>query len=58
VEVGLMDFVNAEVKSGLERGEVVTLGEASSSNTAIQSNIDTQNQNFGGPFEGGFGPMP
>jgi RND family efflux transporter MFP subunit len=27
VEVGLMDFVNAEILSGLEQGEVVSLGE-------------------------------
>lgn len=54
VEIGLMDFVNAEVKSGLERGEVVTLAEQSSSSTTIQSNINTQQQ-FGPPDMGGFG---
>ncbi len=54
VEVGLMDFVNAEIKSGLERGEVVTLAEQTSSSTTIQSNINTQNQ-FGPPDMGGFG---
>jgi len=52
VEIGLMDFVNAEVKSGLERGEVVTLAEQASSSAAIRSNIDTQQQ-FG-PAGGGF----
>lgn len=52
VEVGLMDFVNAEVKSGLEVGEVVTLAEQASSSTAIQSNINTQQQY--GPPAGGF----
>lgn len=59
VEIGLMDYVNAEVKSGLERGDVVTLSEQTSSSTTIQSNINTQNQ-FGMPFEGGGfgGPMP
>lgn len=56
VEIGLMDFVNAEVKSGLEIGEVVTLAEQTSSSTAIRSNINTQTQ-FGPPDMGGFGPM-
>lgn len=56
VEIGLMDFVNAEVKSGLEIGEVVTLAEQTSSSTAIQSDINTQTQ-FGPPDMGGFGPM-
>jgi RND family efflux transporter MFP subunit len=53
VEIGLMDFVNAEVKSGLESGEVVTLAEQTSSSTAIQSNINTQQQ-YEGPPGGGF----
>ena len=53
VEIGLMDFVNAEVKSGLESGEVVTLAEQASSSSTIQSNIDTQQQ-FEGPPGGGF----
>jgi RND family efflux transporter MFP subunit len=57
VEIGLMDFVNAEVISGLERGEVVTLSDESSSSTTIQSDINTQ-QDFGPPDMGGFGPMP
>jgi hypothetical protein len=30
VEVGLRDFVNAEILSGLEMGEVVSLGETQS----------------------------
>jgi len=53
VEIGLMDYVNAEVKSGLEGGEVVTLADNASSSTAIQSNINTQQQ-FEGPPGGGF----
>jgi len=59
VEIGLMDFVNAEVKSGLERGEMVTLSDETSSSTAIQSDINTQMQ-FGLPDMGGggFGGMP
>ena len=56
VEIGLMDFVNAEVKSGLEIGEVVTLAEQTSSSNAIRSNINTQTQ-FGPPDMGGFGSM-
>ncbi|MBN2392499.1 MAG: efflux RND transporter periplasmic adaptor subunit [Anaerolineae bacterium] len=53
VEIGLMDYVNAEVKSGLESGEVVTLADNTSSSTTIQSNINTQQQ-FSGPPDGGF----
>lgn len=33
IEVGLMDFVNAVVISGLERGEVVSLGETTTSSS-------------------------
>lgn len=54
VEIGLMDFVNAEVKSGLESGEMVTLAEQASSSTTIRSDINTQTQ-FGPPDMGGFG---
>jgi multidrug efflux pump subunit AcrA (membrane-fusion protein) len=39
VEVGLMDFVNAEIISGLERGEVVSVGETTVS--ASESEGDT-----------------
>ena len=55
VEIGLMDFVNAEVKSGLEVGDVVTLAEQASSSTTIRSNINTQ-QEFGPPGGGFFMP--
>jgi HlyD family secretion protein len=34
VEVGLKDFVNAEIISGLERGEVVSLGESTTSTSS------------------------
>lgn len=58
VEIGLMDYVNAEVKSGLARGEVVSLGDdAGSSSTTIQSNINTQQQMMIPP-DGGGGFMP
>ena len=35
VEIGLMDYVNAEIRSGLERGEMVSLGTATT--TSAQS---------------------
>ncbi len=35
VEVGLMDFVNAEILSGLELGETISLGEEESSETEV-----------------------
>jgi RND family efflux transporter MFP subunit len=41
VEVGLQDYVNAEIRSGLQRGEVVSTGEkttSSSSEPATQPN--------------------
>lgn len=37
VEVGLKDFVNAEIRSGLEPGEVVSLGTESSSDTSNET---------------------
>ncbi|HOT90145.1 MAG TPA: efflux RND transporter periplasmic adaptor subunit [Anaerolineae bacterium] len=58
VEIGLMDAVNAEVKSGLERGEVVTLSEQTSSGTTIRSTIDTQTPAEMPPMGGFGGPMP
>jgi RND family efflux transporter MFP subunit len=51
VEIGLMDYVNAEVLSGLERGELVSTGEtttSSSSQTPATPNT-TQPQGPGGP---------
>ena len=41
VEVGLMDYVNAEVLSGLARGEVVSTGETTSSSSSSQPSTDT-----------------
>jgi multidrug efflux pump subunit AcrA (membrane-fusion protein) len=58
VEVGLKDYVNAEIRSGLQRGEVVSTGEkttSSSSQTTTTPNT-TQPQRPGGegmPFFGG-----
>jgi RND family efflux transporter MFP subunit len=34
VEVGLMDYVNAEIRSGLQRGDVVSLGEKTTSSSS------------------------
>jgi RND family efflux transporter MFP subunit len=51
VEVGLKDYVNAEVRSGLQRGEVVSTGEkttSSSSQTTTTPNT-TQPQGPEGP---------
>jgi HlyD family secretion protein len=41
VEVGLMDYVNAEILSGLERGEVVSTGEMASSSSPSQPSTGT-----------------
>ncbi|MBL7202695.1 MAG: HlyD family efflux transporter periplasmic adaptor subunit [Anaerolineae bacterium] len=41
VEVGLMDYVNAEIRSGLQRGEVVSTGERTTSSSS-QSTTDTE----------------
>jgi len=37
VKVGLKDYVNAEIRSGLQRGEVVSLGEKTSTSTSESS---------------------
>jgi RND family efflux transporter MFP subunit len=53
VEVGLMDFVNAEIRSGLQRGEVVSLGETTTSSSS-ESPTDTTPRQFDMmPFPGG-----
>ena len=51
VEVGLQDFVNAAILSGLEAGEVVSLGESTASSTS-SSTDSTQTQPFGDPGMG------
>ena len=50
VEVGLKDYVNAEIRSGLQRGEVVKTGEQGTSSSSTQRS--TQSEQFG-PFGGG-----
>jgi macrolide-specific efflux system membrane fusion protein len=53
LQIGLQDFVYAEVLSGLQEGEVVRTGESQSS----QSSASSGNQGLPqGP--GGFFPMP
>ena len=44
VEVGLMDYVNAEILSGLQRGEVVSTGETTSSSSSQPSTNTNQTQ--------------
>jgi HlyD family secretion protein len=57
VEVGLQDLVNAEIRSGLQVGDTVSLGETTST-TSSSSNTDTGTQTYpGGNFVPGMGPM-
>ena len=42
VEVGLKDFVNAEIASGLEQGEIVSLGVEESTETVVPEQIEPQ----------------
>ena len=60
VEVGLQDYVNAEIVSGLQRGEVVSVGEttSSSSSSSGQSSTDTGQSAPNGGMPGGGGMMP
>ncbi|MBN1811440.1 MAG: efflux RND transporter periplasmic adaptor subunit [Anaerolineae bacterium] len=52
VEVGLQDYVNAEIRSGLQRGEVVRTGERTSSSSTQRS---TNTDPFRPPDSGGPG---
>ncbi len=52
VTVGLQDLVNAEILSGLEEGETVSLGTQSDSQ-ATQASSLKQSQDTGGPPDGG-----
>lgn len=54
VEVGLMDFVNAEILSGLEVGETVSTGIEESTETSVST--DEQQMPPGGMFFEGGGP--
>jgi hypothetical protein len=42
VEVGLMGYVNAEILSGLQRGEVVSTGETTTSSAGATSSTSTE----------------
>jgi RND family efflux transporter MFP subunit len=53
VEVGLKDLVSAEIKSGVQEGETVSLGDGSATQTTTTSN---QNSGFMGPPDGGMIP--
>jgi len=41
VEIGLKDYVNAVVLAGLQRGEVVSLGEQTTSSSSSTPSTDT-----------------
>jgi hypothetical protein len=55
VEVGLQDYVNAEILSGLQRGEVVSIGEAT--NASSSSSSQTSTNTMQAPPDGGMMPM-
>jgi multidrug efflux pump subunit AcrA (membrane-fusion protein) len=56
VEVRLKDYVHAEILSGLEAGEVISLGTANSSDTSTTSPAEGQRPQ-GFPMGGGMPPM-
>ena len=59
VEVGLQDYVNAEIVSGLQPGEVVSTGETTSSSTDTSSSSSSNaGQPPDGTVPGGAGMMP
>jgi RND family efflux transporter MFP subunit len=49
VEVGLQDYVNAEIRSGVQRGEVVSTGERTGSSSSSSSTNTNQFPPPGGP---------
>ncbi len=55
VEVGLMDFANAEIVSGLEPGEVVSAGVQESTETTVPEPMMPPGPGMRIPGEGGFG---
>ncbi len=56
VQVGLKDLVNAEILSGLQEGETISLGTQSSSTQSTQSSNSNQFQDMGAPPDGGMMP--
>ncbi|MGE5602908.1 MAG: efflux RND transporter periplasmic adaptor subunit [Nitrososphaerales archaeon] len=47
VQVGLKDLVNAEIKSGVQEGETISLGSGQKTTTSSRNNQNQQNQNRG-----------
>jgi RND family efflux transporter MFP subunit len=62
VEVGLKDYVNAEIRSGLRAGEMVSTGQASSSSSSSSQSSTQSDQPFSrgdqGPPGGFMMPFP
>jgi hypothetical protein len=61
VEVGLQDYVNAEIRSGLQQGEVVSVGGTTGSSGSLsgQASTDTmQSPPDAGPGGPAGGMMP
>lgn len=55
VEVGLQDFVNAAILSGLEAGEVVSLGESATSSSTVSTDVPLPSGAGLGAIMGGSG---
>jgi len=55
VEVGLQDFVNAAILSGLEAGEVVSLGESTTSSSVAPTDVQLPSGASLGAIMGGGG---
>jgi len=55
VEVGLQDFVNAAILSGLEAGEVVSLGESTTSSSTVSTDVPLPSGAGLGAIMGGSG---
>jgi RND family efflux transporter MFP subunit len=53
VEVGLQDYVNAEILSGVQRGEVVSVGETTTSASSTTSSSSSSSSEGQGPPAGG-----
>jgi HlyD family secretion protein len=60
VQVGLTDYVNAEIRSGLQRGELVSTGTKTTASQATTTTNQTQSTDtgpMGMPDDGGMPPM-
>ena len=58
VEVGLQDFVNAAILSGLEVGEIVSLGESTTSSSTASTEVHLPSGASLGAIMGGGGGRP